>query len=243
MSNITREEAIKTLKELWRETNDQWYEETYAMAIEALSDGATKKKAELKEDGEWDCPDEGCDECDYHRSVKWCSLAIPNYEEKIDETYKMVHEAFFEGFNAAEERYKFLIEYVEELDKKSVEAENRHYIKIYADDEPSVKAEKLYQICGETQNREVAEWLKEYFPSTDDNWIPVSERLPKQTDEYIVSVHYSRDCVWTDKFGYTPTTDGGWYDPEDTKQNMVDWNKYIAAWMPLPKPYKGGDTE
>ena len=35
---ITRVEAIKTLKELWRETNDQWYEETYAMAIEALAE-------------------------------------------------------------------------------------------------------------------------------------------------------------------------------------------------------------
>ena len=45
----------------------------------------------------------------------------------------------------------------------SAESEDRLYIKIYADDEPSVKAEKLYQICGETQNREVAEWLKEYF--------------------------------------------------------------------------------
>ena len=49
----------------------------------------------------------------------------------------------------------------------SAEAEGRHYIKIYADDEPSVKAEKLYQICGETQNGEVAEWLKEYFPSAE----------------------------------------------------------------------------
>lgn len=35
---ITREEAIKTLKELWRETNDQWYEETYKTAIKALSE-------------------------------------------------------------------------------------------------------------------------------------------------------------------------------------------------------------
>ena len=49
----------------------------------------------------------------------------------------------------------------------SADAEDRLYIKIYADDEPSVKAEKLYQICGETQNREVTEWLKEYFPSAD----------------------------------------------------------------------------
>lgn len=51
----------------------------------------------------------------------------------------------------------------------SAEVEDRLYIKIYADDEPSVKAEKLYQICGETQNREVAEWLKEYFPSASDS--------------------------------------------------------------------------
>lgn len=49
----------------------------------------------------------------------------------------------------------------------SAEAEDRLYIKIYADDEPSVMAEKLYQICGETQNGEVAKWLKEYFPSAE----------------------------------------------------------------------------
>lgn len=34
---MTKEEAIKTLRELWRETNDSWYEEAYNMAIEALS--------------------------------------------------------------------------------------------------------------------------------------------------------------------------------------------------------------
>lgn len=33
---MTREDAIKTLKELWRETNDHWYEEVYSMAIKAL---------------------------------------------------------------------------------------------------------------------------------------------------------------------------------------------------------------
>lgn len=82
---------------------------------------ATKKKAELKENGDWDCPDVYCDECDHHRSVEWCSLAIPSHE-KIDDTYKMVNEAFFEGFHAAEKRYRFLIETVEELDKKSADA-------------------------------------------------------------------------------------------------------------------------
>lgn len=76
-----------------------------------------KKKAELKENGDWDCPDVSCNECEHHRSVEWCSLAIPNHE-KIDETYKMVNEAFFEGFNAAEKQYRLLIETVEELDKE-----------------------------------------------------------------------------------------------------------------------------
>lgn len=33
---MTREDAIKTIRELWRETNDSWYEETYKMAIKAL---------------------------------------------------------------------------------------------------------------------------------------------------------------------------------------------------------------
>lgn len=42
---MTREEAIKTLRELWRETNDSWYEEAYNMAIEALSADAVQ--------GEW----------------------------------------------------------------------------------------------------------------------------------------------------------------------------------------------
>ena len=207
---------------------------------------ATKKKAELKEDGDWDCPDVGCDECDHHRSVEWCSLAIPNYEEKIDETYKMVNEAFFEGFDAAEKQYRFLIEYVEELDKKSVEAENKHYIKIYADDEPSVKAEKLYQICGETQNKEVTEWLKEYFPLSYDNWIPVSEKLPDEDDynEYLVIDdrgymavgNYRHDAKAWDSGNF------GWLEIRD-KADEFPWGiGKVIAWY-KPKPYEESEVE
>ena len=38
---MTREEAIKTLHELWRETNDSWYEEAFRMAVEALKEHKT----------------------------------------------------------------------------------------------------------------------------------------------------------------------------------------------------------
>ena len=37
---LTNKEAIKTLRELRRETNDSWYENVYDMAIDALKQTA-----------------------------------------------------------------------------------------------------------------------------------------------------------------------------------------------------------
>lgn len=125
---ISRADAMGAVQDHFNADGFKKYDDGQKMMdrIKALpSAEATKKKAELKENGDWDCPDVYCDECDYHRSVEWCSLAIPNHEE-IDETYKMMNEAFFEGFDAAEKRYRFLIETVEELDKKIAEAVSIH---------------------------------------------------------------------------------------------------------------------
>jgi len=133
----------------------------------------------------------------------------------------------------------------------SAEAEDRLYIKIYADDEPSVMAEKLYQICDETQNGEVAEWLKEYFPSADrpTGWIPFKKRpLTDEEKEEYPDWIYIFDCplpddeeeillsngkhVWTDTF----IDDGECYldGGDDIDEGM--------AWMPMPEPYKGGEA-
>lgn len=137
---------------------------------------------------------------------------------------------------------EFSVEFIKKhlLSLPSAEAVDRHYIKIYADDEPSVKAEKLYQICGETQNREVAEWLKEYFPSTDDNWIPVSERLPSVYGEYLATVDGE-----TIEVSYVPETKGlikGWSTCDTYGYKRLS-DDDVIAWMPLPTPYKGGDDE
>ena len=128
----------------------------------------------------------------------------------------------------------------------SPEAENRHYIKIYADDEPFVKAEKLYQICDETQSREVAEWLKEYFPLSDDNWIPVSEKLPDEDDynEYLVIDdrgymavgNYRHDAKAWDSSNF------GWLEIRD-KTDEFPWGiDKVVAWY-KPKPYKESKVE
>ena len=88
--------------------------------------------------------------------------------------------------------------------KKGAEAEDKHYIRIYADDEPSVKAEKLYQICGETQNREVAKWLKEYFPFVEQKtgeWIFEKTDDHKRTYCSVCGVSAPFVCVSDDYYG------------------------------------------
>ena len=58
---MRREDAIKTLRELWRETNDSWYEEVYDMAIEALSAETKVRKMSILVKG-MKMP-RGCYEC------------------------------------------------------------------------------------------------------------------------------------------------------------------------------------
>ena len=55
-------------------------------------------------------------------------------------------------------------------------------------------------------------------------WIPVAERLPEESNEYLVSTVW--EDVTTDYF----RTDSGW---------MTFEKKEILAWMPLPQPYRG----
>ena len=68
-------------------------------------------------------------------------------------------------------------------------------------------------------------------------WIPVTERLPRSNDTVIVSI---RDDAGDTRFDYTScgwvTTDGEYWIVGD------EINNYVVAWMPLPKPWEGGET-
>lgn len=139
---------------------------------------------------------------------------------------------------------------LESLPSADEQDDNRLYIRIYANDEPSRKAEKLYQICGETESQEVAQWLKEYFPSADRSaeWIPFKKRpLTDEEKEEYPDWIYIFDCplpddeeeillsngkhVWTDTF----IDDGECYldGGDDIDEGM--------AWMPMPEPWKDGE--
>ena len=78
-------------------------------------------------------------------------------------------------------------------------------------------------------NCECSNWdMWESADAVQGEWIPCSERLPIPPTFCLV------------------TTDGSYGDVIDIALYMSDgWHKAseVIAWMPLPTPYKGGDTE
>ena len=70
------------------------------------------------------------------------------------------------------------------------------------------------------------------LPSADAEWIPCSERLPSESGWYLITVQ-----------GCEKVADMEWYYSEWDAWNGVSSEQQVIAWMPLPKPYKGGDSE
>lgn len=63
-------------------------------------------------------------------------------------------------------------------------------------------------------------------------WIPCSERLPEYR-EVVLITNYKGNV----RYGqFRGTREKYWYWKGNTLEEVI-------AWMPLPEPYKGGDTE
>ena len=76
----------------------------------------------------------------------------------------------------------------------------------------------------------------EYFGYHKREWTPVSDGLPKKNGDYIVSLEDSI-YPWGRFFN------GKWYMLPPGGVAVEFGANEVIAWMPLPEPYKGGDTE
>lgn len=68
-------------------------------------------------------------------------------------------------------------------------------------------------------------------------WIPVSERLPEDSELVLFST--KTDRVFEGRY-FADNTDRQWYAFRD---ECFAWNNVVTAWMPLPEPYQGGKEE
>lgn len=86
-------------------------------------------------------------------------------------------------------------------------------------------------------HKQVTVDLLEKLPSAErwGRWIPITERLPEDEGQYLVSCD--------NDYGVEI---GRFYIDEDGERYFgCDWNDPddIKAWMPLPEPYKDGGEE
>ena len=108
-----------------------------------------------------------------------------------------------------------------------------------------------HQMVLASDTLEMIEQLKDDLEQDEkeNGWIPVSERLPEDEKEYLVTlekVYGTPEKLYGIanylKFGYA----GYW---NEKKYGYLEWDKYsdghggtkmykVISWMPLPEPYK-----
>ena len=83
----------------------------------------------------------------------------------------------------------------------------------------------------------------------ENGWIPVSERVPEDEKEYLVTLEkvYGTPEKLYGIANYLKFGDAGYWN--EKKYGYLEWDKYsdghggtkmykVIAWMPLPEPYK-----
>ena len=91
------------------------------------------------------------------------------------------------------------------------------------------------------------------IPAVDiPRWIPVTEQLPEEDKEVLISYRYKEGEGDTSHVNIDITTYGQMYFGGRRIEGVKHWrapfeyfesNYEVIAWMPLPEPYKGGERE
>lgn len=102
-----------------------------------------------------------------------------------------------------------------------------------------VKGGRWYHDHGSPVLDRVVSWRENRKARLATKWIPVTERLPKVCDTYIVSGRMKYDyekeySYFVDAAVYNPAD--GWDTFHDNWEGQQDFA--IIAWMPLPEPYE-----
>lgn len=66
----------------------------------------------------------------------------------------------------------------------------------------------------------------------EPKWIPVSERLPENSGNYLITYCY-QDEIETQEAVYVEGEEDKWYDITDIEITLA-----VIAWMPLPEPMR-----
>jgi len=104
---------------------------------------------------------------------------------------------------------------------------------------PGITTEMFRNGCLESIEALMAEG--EIYDIEYSKWIPVSERLPEENGQYIITVKYKHEEGYEDIY----TEHGEWVDG---KWDMFVFGhcgevEKIPAWMPLPEPYEPQGSE
>lgn len=85
--------------------------------------------------------------------------------------------------------------------------------------------------------KKVLDWIEKAPTIEIPQWIPCSERLPKDCE--IVLASFKTGVVQMCKY-FDSGRDDSWWSYKD---DCFAWDNTVVAWMPMPTPYKGEGDE